>query len=175
MVVLLYEQFIRRCMHSCSRVQHEHDGSQELQAEKGVAHTQQMQQPYVSLMAVVGPSPTTPTRNIHGCGICDLCVTTRAALELTSMHADLICVFRQSVDTVHRLCAHSHAHTPFASTPPPPPPPLLSPPPQGPYFLGSDISLVDITFAPMLERAAASLCYYKVCARWRGLGLGFKV
>jgi hypothetical protein len=33
---------------------------------------------------------------------------------------------------------------------------------QGPYFLGSDISLVDITFAPMLERAAASLCYYKV-------------
>eukprot|EP00775_Hariotina_reticulata_P005445 gene5445-5679_t len=31
----------------------------------------------------------------------------------------------------------------------------------GPYFLGSDISLVDITFAPMLERAAASLCYYK--------------
>lgn len=33
--------------------------------------------------------------------------------------------------------------------------------PQGPYFLGSDISLVDITFAPMLERAAASLTYYK--------------
>lgn len=32
---------------------------------------------------------------------------------------------------------------------------------QGPYFLGSEISLVDITFAPMLERAAASLCYYK--------------
>ena len=32
---------------------------------------------------------------------------------------------------------------------------------QGPYFLGSDISLVDITFAPMLERAAASLTYYK--------------
>ncbi|PNW88790.1 hypothetical protein CHLRE_01g044700v5 [Chlamydomonas reinhardtii] len=31
----------------------------------------------------------------------------------------------------------------------------------GPYFLGSDISLVDITFAPMLERAAASLTYYK--------------
>lgn len=33
---------------------------------------------------------------------------------------------------------------------------------QGPYFLGGDISLVDITFSPMLERAAASLTYYKV-------------
>lgn len=33
--------------------------------------------------------------------------------------------------------------------------------PQGPYFLGADISLVDITFASMLERAAASLAYYK--------------
>ena len=32
---------------------------------------------------------------------------------------------------------------------------------QGPFFLGSDISLVDITFAPMLERANASLAYYK--------------
>lgn len=31
----------------------------------------------------------------------------------------------------------------------------------GPYFLGADISLVDITFASMLERAAASLAYYK--------------
>eukprot|EP00877_Chromochloris_zofingiensis_P005299 jgi/Chrzof1/14770/Cz09g15160.t1 len=31
----------------------------------------------------------------------------------------------------------------------------------GPYFLGPEISLVDITFAPMLERAAASLAYYK--------------
>ena len=31
----------------------------------------------------------------------------------------------------------------------------------GPYFLGSELSLVDITFAPMLERAAASLAYYK--------------
>ncbi|KXZ55141.1 hypothetical protein GPECTOR_3g291 [Gonium pectorale] len=33
----------------------------------------------------------------------------------------------------------------------------------GPYFLGSDISLVDITFCPMLERIAASLSYYKGC------------
>ncbi|WIA38465.1 hypothetical protein OEZ86_001788 [Tetradesmus obliquus] len=31
----------------------------------------------------------------------------------------------------------------------------------GPFFMGQDISLVDITFAPMLERAAASLAYYK--------------
>eukprot|EP00882_Tetradesmus_deserticola_P012311 GHRQ01013047.1.p1 GENE.GHRQ01013047.1~~GHRQ01013047.1.p1 ORF type:complete len:320 (+),score=109.31 GHRQ01013047.1:150-1109(+) len=31
----------------------------------------------------------------------------------------------------------------------------------GPYFMGADISLVDITFCPMLERAAASLAYYK--------------
>ncbi|GLI60527.1 hypothetical protein VaNZ11_002533 [Volvox africanus] len=31
----------------------------------------------------------------------------------------------------------------------------------GPYFLGPDISLVDITFCPMLERIAASLSYYK--------------
>ncbi|GAX77172.1 hypothetical protein CEUSTIGMA_g4617.t1 [Chlamydomonas eustigma] len=31
----------------------------------------------------------------------------------------------------------------------------------GPYFMGQDISLVDITFTPMLERAAASLAYYK--------------
>ncbi len=32
---------------------------------------------------------------------------------------------------------------------------------QGPFFLGQDISLVDITFVPMLERAVASLAYYK--------------
>lgn len=32
---------------------------------------------------------------------------------------------------------------------------------EGPFFLGNDISLVDITFTPMLERAAASLAYYK--------------
>jgi hypothetical protein len=33
----------------------------------------------------------------------------------------------------------------------------------GPFFLGSELSLVDITFVPMLERAAASLAYYKGC------------
>lgn len=31
----------------------------------------------------------------------------------------------------------------------------------GPYFLGNALSLVDITFAPFLERMAASLLYYK--------------
>lgn len=31
----------------------------------------------------------------------------------------------------------------------------------GPFFLGKDISLVDITFTPMLERGVASLAYYK--------------
>jgi glutathione S-transferase len=35
-------------------------------------------------------------------------------------------------------------------------------PGPGPYFMGAyEPSLVDITFAPMLERAAASLAYYK--------------
>lgn len=28
---------------------------------------------------------------------------------------------------------------------------------QGPFFLGRELSLVDITFTPMVERAAASL------------------
>jgi len=31
----------------------------------------------------------------------------------------------------------------------------------GPFFLGSELSLVDITFVPMVERMAASLAYYK--------------
>ncbi|KAG2493053.1 hypothetical protein HYH03_008716 [Edaphochlamys debaryana] len=31
----------------------------------------------------------------------------------------------------------------------------------GPYFLGPELSLVDCTFAPMLERINASLAYYK--------------
>ena len=32
---------------------------------------------------------------------------------------------------------------------------------QGPYFLGAEISMVDVMFAPFLERMAASLPYYK--------------
>lgn len=32
---------------------------------------------------------------------------------------------------------------------------------KGPFFLGQSISLVDIMFAPFLERAAASLAYFK--------------
>ena len=39
----------------------------------------------------------------------------------------------------------------------------------GPYFLGPQLSLVDITFAPFLERMAASLLYYKAF-RMRGVG-----
>ena len=31
----------------------------------------------------------------------------------------------------------------------------------GPYFLGAELSLVDIMFTPFLERMAASLPYYK--------------
>ena len=31
----------------------------------------------------------------------------------------------------------------------------------GPFFLGKDVSLVDCVFAPMLERIAASIPYYK--------------
>lgn len=31
----------------------------------------------------------------------------------------------------------------------------------GPYFLGAEYSLVDVIFAPFLERIAASLAYYK--------------
>mmetsp|Transcript_1875 Transcript_1875/g.2893 ORF Transcript_1875/g.2893 Transcript_1875/m.2893 type:complete len:538 (-) Transcript_1875:616-2229(-) len=33
----------------------------------------------------------------------------------------------------------------------------------GPFFLGADLSLCDITFVPMLERIAASMSYYKGC------------
>lgn len=33
--------------------------------------------------------------------------------------------------------------------------------PQGPFFLGKDLSLVDITFVSMMERMVASLAYYK--------------
>lgn len=32
---------------------------------------------------------------------------------------------------------------------------------QGPYFLGTDLSLVDLVYTPFLERIAASLAYYK--------------
>jgi glutathione S-transferase len=39
----------------------------------------------------------------------------------------------------------------------------------GPYFLGAQLSLVDITFAPFLERIAASILYYKGL-RIRGSG-----
>ena len=31
----------------------------------------------------------------------------------------------------------------------------------GPYFCGDELTLIDITFAPFLERMAASLAYYK--------------
>lgn len=31
----------------------------------------------------------------------------------------------------------------------------------GPFFLGKDLSLVDVVFAPFLERIAASIIYYK--------------
>lgn len=31
----------------------------------------------------------------------------------------------------------------------------------GPFFLGKDLSLVDVVFAPFLERIAASILYYK--------------
>ena len=48
----------------------------------------------------------------------------------------------------------------------------------GPFFLGPQLSLVDVTFAPMLERAAASLAYYKGFAlrgagRWPALDAWF--
>ncbi len=31
----------------------------------------------------------------------------------------------------------------------------------GPYFMGAELSLVECVFAPMLERIAASIPYYK--------------
>ena len=31
----------------------------------------------------------------------------------------------------------------------------------GPFFLGKDLSLVDIVFVPFLERIVASIVYYK--------------
>lgn len=31
----------------------------------------------------------------------------------------------------------------------------------GPFFLGADLSMVDVVFAPFLERIAASILYYK--------------
>jgi glutathione S-transferase len=39
----------------------------------------------------------------------------------------------------------------------------------GPYFLGAELSLVECVFAPMLERIAASIPYYKGLAV-RGTG-----
>lgn len=33
--------------------------------------------------------------------------------------------------------------------------------PEGPYFLGKSFSVVDVMFAPFLERMAASLPYFK--------------
>lgn len=32
---------------------------------------------------------------------------------------------------------------------------------DGPYFMGAELSLVECVFAPMLERIAASIPYYK--------------
>lgn len=32
---------------------------------------------------------------------------------------------------------------------------------EGPYFLGDDVMLPDLVFAPFLERIAASILYYK--------------
>ena len=58
----------------------------------------------------------------------------------------------------------------------------LSMTPESPYFLNSGFSLVDIKFAPFLERMAASLLYYKglkiegntTSKRWKNVDNWFK-
>ena len=50
---------------------------------------------------------------------------------------------------------------------------------EGPYFMGQEFTIVDITFTPFLERMAASLAYYKGFkmeggGRWVGLDAWFQ-